>query len=298
MIDPSVKAFLRTKYSIRKFFSVFGGILIVLLLLLVATAQLESSWLREAALAFFGNFAANAAIFLVTYGFYVLVTPPGLRDAEVIPLRDVEISSQIVDLPENASDYWFWGRSGAFFRAKVLPRLNTLAHTERKHIHIRVVLPDPSNNDNSKRYMHLRQGLGEEAGEHTLTAEVVATIAQIAALSARNPYLRAEIGLSASIPVLRFDLSNSGALLTRDARHLPALLVNAGNPYFEMLRDAVESELNQSRRLSWKDGELSNFDAVDVLRHLDSISGLCAINEVAVQTAEKLLTSAEHRYEK
>jgi hypothetical protein len=144
MIDPSVRAVLRSRYSIRRFFIFFGILLFILLLLLwLITTYSPPNAFREASTNFLGNFAATVAIFLCTYGFYVFITSPELRNAEVIPLRNVEISDGIIDLPANASDYWFWGRTGSYFRTAVLPRLDSLARSERRRIRIRIVVPDP-----------------------------------------------------------------------------------------------------------------------------------------------------------
>jgi hypothetical protein len=242
MIDPSVRAVLRSRYSIRRFFVFFGFLLFVLLLLLsLITANSTSGALREASTNFLGNFAATVAIFLCTYGFYVFITSPELRNAEVIPLRNIEIGDEIIDLPENASDYWFWGRTGSYFRTAVLPRLDALARNERKRIRIRIIIPDPDREGNSELYMHFRKGLGEEADKNTLSANVVLTIASSVATVLRNPYLAVEIGLCATVPVIRYDVSNSGSLVTRDAKGLPAILTNSGNPFFEMFKDAVEN---------------------------------------------------------
>lgn len=129
MIDPSLRVVLRSRYTILRFFALFGLLLgAFLLLLFVITAYAPAgSPFRESATNFLGNFAATVAVFIAIYLFYVLITPPGLRDAEVVPLRDVEIGDGIINLPANASDYWFWGRSGSYFRSAVLPRLDDLA---------------------------------------------------------------------------------------------------------------------------------------------------------------------------
>jgi hypothetical protein len=298
MIDPSLKAVLRSKYSIRKFFVLFGGLLVLLLvILLLVTAAPCAIW-RSAALNFLGNFAATVAIFLVTYLFYVLVTSPGLRNASVIPLQDVEIGNEIVDLPAGASDYWFWGRSGSYFRSAVLPRLAELSRTERKHVKLRVVLPNPGINSNDSHYKHIKRGLGETASDDTLRANVIATIVSVVSACSRNPYLSAEIGLCGTVPVLRYDLSNNGALITRDAKHLPALLINSGNPYFEMFRDAVENELRQSLRISW-DAVVAGEVATDQLLSpalVSTIQHLPPVTDGARKEAEQLLKANTSRY--
>jgi hypothetical protein len=300
MIDPTIRAVLRSRYTIKRFFIAFGILLISLLLLILAieTYVPRGPAPREMLTNFLGNFAAAVAVFIVTYLFYINIIPSGLRDAEVIPLRDVEIGEGIVKLPESASDYWFWGRSGSYFRSAVLPLLDEQARRERRHIRIRVVIPDPNNGNNGTLYKNFKQGLRENADETTLAANVLATISSIALACSRNPYLKAEIGLCASVPVLRFDLSNHGALITRDARKLPAILTNSGNPYFEMFRDAVENELAQSRKVTWDSlpaGLPESADALDEI-FLATIKGLPDYDPTILESARNLLSSKADRY--
>jgi hypothetical protein len=298
MIDPSLRAVLRSRYTIRRFFLTFGLFLGAdLLLLISATAGLSPGWLRDSATIFLGTFAATLAVFLVTYAFYIFVTPPGLRNATVIPLGEAEIAEEIIDLPAHAADYWFWGRSGSYFRAEILPRLDNLARTERKHVHVRVLIPDPDRDGNSSLYKHIRQGLGEKADDNTLKANVIATIMAVAKAASRNPYLRADIALCATVPVIRYDMSNAGALLTRDAKELPAILVNSNNPYFEMFRDAVESEFAQSRRLSWDAGKiLVDDDGALTEASLTGVVGMPKYTDETIAIVRELLASGKHRY--
>ncbi|MEY2536521.1 MAG: hypothetical protein QOG67_261 [Verrucomicrobiota bacterium] len=298
MIDPSIRAFLRSKYSIRKFFAVFGLLLAVLLVLLVVTAVAPDGWLRDAGLSFLGNFAATVAIFLVTYLFYVLITPPGLRDAELIPLRDVEISDEIVDLPAKASDYWFWGRSGSYFRVAVLYRLAESARAERRHIHIRVLLPRPDLPGNAARYKEIKRSLGEEADDDTLAANVIATVVSVVSAASRNPYLKADVALCPTVPVIRYDMSTTAGLITRDAKDLPAILINAGNPYFEMFRDAVENELAQSQKVTWDGAAAAAIPTHELVsaEFLRTITGLPTASQRAIAAAEELLADPTHRY--
>ena len=278
----------------------YGFILVGLILSLwIVTSNLTSgSAAREISTNFFGNFAAAVAIFMVTYGFYLFVTPPGLRDAQVLPLRSAEIADEIFDLRTTASDYWFWGRSGSYLRSSVLPRLEEVARMERRRITVRIVVPNPDGPGNALRYATMKRGLGEAADERTLAANVMATVVAAATASARNPYLKVQIGLCPTVPVLRYDMSNTGALITRDARTLPAILVNAGNPYFEMFRDAVENELAQARQITWDAASpvFQQVGEISVAEALTAISGLAVSDSVILAAAAELLKSKAHRY--
>lgn len=295
MIDPSLRAVLRSRYTIRRFFVMFCLLLaglLVLLWLITALGPDHAAW-REASTNFLGNFAASVAAFLVVYGFYVYITPPGLRNAEVVPLRDVEIGDEIIRASEDISNYWFWGRSGNYFRSVVLPKLDEAARARRRRITVKVVLPDPCQAGSGELYRRLKVGLGEEADDNTLAANVLATVVATVQACRANPYLKAEIGLSRTVPVLRYDLSSAGGLVTRDAKKLPAILVNAHNPYFDMLQDAVENELAQSRLLSWDDTAAMPADADGFAPELlSSVRGLPIFTDEVVAAAREAISKA------
>lgn len=298
MIDPSLAAVLRSRYTIRRFFLVYLiALFSVIDLLFVATAHLsDNSALRAAATNFLGNFAAAIAIVILTYAFYVLITPPGLRNAELIPLRSAEITDQILDLRADASDYWFWGRSGSHLRQRVLPALDASSQEQRRHVRIRIVIPDYGRPENAIRYAGFRRGLGEDAGDQILAANVIATVAAIARVVMRNPYLEAEIGLCGSVPVLRYDISSTGALITRDARSLPAILANAGNDFYESFRDAVENEFAQAHKITWDASALRVVNLERVADVLPEIEGLSAVDPGVIEMAQQLLDNPKSRY--
>ena len=300
MFDPTISAVLRSNYTSRRFFLLYGLVLLATLLALWMTYSSlpAGALLREVLVQVLGNFAATVGIVICTYTFYLYVTPPGLRNANIIPLMSAEISDEIVNMSDDATDYWFLGRSGSYFRAKVLPKLEAAALKDHRHISVRIVLPNFDAQTNRITYLKIKQSLGEPARETTLAANVVATIAAAVVASARNNYLTIRIGLSATVPVLRHDISSKAALLTRDAKGLPAVLVNAGNPYFEMFRDVVENELAQSIEITWDRQAAPFFNAgtVSLQDILSAVHGLPPIDDTILAEAEPLLTAKPHRY--
>jgi hypothetical protein len=177
VIDASTANLLRSKYVIRKFFLIFSLLLIsiILLLWIIATKLPSDSSFRDVCIAFLGNLAAAVAIFILTYAFYLYVTPPGLRNSAIIPLPSAEIAEGMASIQTDALNYWFWGRGGSFLRTRTLPKLGELARQERRHITIKIVIPDPKE-CNSVTYMNIKKALGESADLNTLSANIVATI--------------------------------------------------------------------------------------------------------------------------
>ena len=299
MIDPSVRTVLQSRYAIREFFSIYSALLIgIILLLIVITEHGVGNKIAEALSNFLGNFAATVAIFIITYGFFIYVTPVELRNAVLIPLGDGEIAKEILNLQQKVSDYWFWGRSGSYFRSIVLKELDASSLKDRRHIKIRIVLPDPDIEANRLHYMKIKRSLNEPADKDTLSAHVLATIWSAVMLDIRNPFLNVDIALSRSVPVIRYDVSSVGGLMTRDARNLPAILVNSANPIFEMFKDAVENELSQGRNIDWDESDFPDLAHVGVISdvHLARIQNVPRFSPQVVESANEILQKQEHRY--
>jgi hypothetical protein len=190
MIDPTLSAVLRSRYIIRRFFITYTiDFLFTLILFFMIMTFLPGNFLTDVLLSFLTTLSATIALFIMTYGFYIYVTPPGLRNAQVIPLLSGEILEEIVDLPKDTANYWFWGRSGSYFRSSVLLRLDKISSHQRRHITMRIVLPDPSKDDNSTIYRKIKESLKESADDMTLLVSVTSTILHVSYLTSRNPYL-------------------------------------------------------------------------------------------------------------
>jgi hypothetical protein len=103
---------LRSRYTIRRFFALFGAIASVSMLLTWLVSQQLASYptLQLAATNTFSTLTATVVVLIATYGFYIFITPPGLREANILPLRSAEIAGEIIDLNKDVSDYWFFGR--------------------------------------------------------------------------------------------------------------------------------------------------------------------------------------------
>jgi hypothetical protein len=220
-----------------------------------------------------------------------------LRNAQLIPIHSAEIYESIFDLRTDTNEYWFWGRSGTYFRASVLKELDDSSRMRRSHVTINLLLPE-INDENSRQYRQIKRGLGEEADLRTLPASIVATIADTVKRVSLNPYLNARIALCSNVPSLRYDISTAAALITRDARHLPAILCNSGNPYYEMFRDAVLNEMNQSKPVSWDADNISENAELSLDDLLEQIVGIEDIESEVISVAKGYMDDPKHRYER
>jgi hypothetical protein len=139
------------------------------------------------------------------------------------------------------------------------------------------------------------QGLGEQADRHTLPAAVVATVLDAAKRAVENPYLEVEIGMAPTLPVVRFDVSDNGAVITSDAKSLPGIFCGPASPYREMFRSIIDNELRQSTRITWE----PDLDVTDISNATDlarAFGGLPTVDDEVLARAKDMIGHPRHRY--
>lgn len=255
MIDPSVTAVLRTKYTIRQFYTVFSIIFFISSGLSVALSLGDFVPQAQAILAsFFGSLSGTILTVMAIYGVWIFVTPPEIRHAVILPLRPKEISEFLEQIRTNSTQYVFWGRSGTSFRQNVLPTLDNRARSLRQSQSIKVVMPNPAAPSISSNYATMINGLGENANDKTLLVSVVAMALDLAIRSSENVDLRVEMCLCPTLPVVRMDISDQGAVITRDAKSLPGIYCGPGSQHLDMYRTMAENEFRQGKPITWTQG--------------------------------------------
>lgn len=296
MIDPSVAGLLRTKYTIRVFyFSALALLVCTGAAAYVLSIEQPQGVFSQILLSALTSLAGSIIVVMFVYGVWIILTPPELRNAIVEPVRAGEVGEIIDGLTKGAKEYWFFGRSGNYFRAVVLPRLDEESRRARRSAHIRVVIPNAWRGANSTTYATRISQLGEKADDNTLPISVLATILAAIEKTSANPELLIEIGLTPTVPVVRFDLSDRGAILTRDEKSLPAVFCNNGNPFFDMFRSIVDNELLLSNRVSWAPRtKLSDLKSPTDIA--DAIKGLPPIDQFILDEALELVKTQKHRY--
>jgi hypothetical protein len=141
MLDPAVQGVIRSRHTIRRFYGLTTGVLVITIAMLIVLADFFGlDWRREAAVSILAHVAATLVLLMVVYGVWLVATPRELWTAKVSVLRSREIAESIDLLVSGASDYWFMGRSGNYFRAEVLPRLDKESRKARRVSRIRIVL--------------------------------------------------------------------------------------------------------------------------------------------------------------
>lgn len=170
---------------------------------------------------------------------------------------------RISSLPIGAQEYMFWGRSGSFFRADQLRKMNSESEKGKKDILIKVVLPDPNNQKLVHLYGRMMNSIGENTGTYDLLSHVIATCIAGAIYESQNRRLKLEIFISNILPTYRIDLSNNGLILTQDDKKKSAIFFDADTEFYDLFRSNVLTECEMSKKLDW---DKSIFEGLDILQ--------------------------------
>lgn len=262
---------LSSPYARKRFF--WGFVLLGLLctggIWLFSSIIPQNTW-TEVAKDVLTNILASIVVIVAFYFLYFhFIGPnPGLR--EMVPLRSQDIQTKLASLTKSARYYYFWGRSGSYFRSTPLIKLAEQARSEKAFTSIHVVLPDPSEPRLIKAYGDILKSLGEDNEGNKLLANVLATSTMCAIIGANNKYVQIKVYYSKFLPAFRVDMSDKGAVLTQDDPAKQGLFFEGGSEFHEMFRTTVTNEMLLSREVAWPVETFENLE-------LDGSSSTAAI---------------------
>lgn len=239
---------LNSPYARRWF---WGAFLLLAGICLLLVYFINGSITKEITTSFLIEVATGSLIILGFYFLYFHLIGPNTAAHEVNVTRPNDIKKQMEALPLGVSKYMFWGRSGGYFRAEPLLKLDEQARKNKHRIKVEVLLPDPGEARLVESYRGILKSLDEDIGENPLLQNVLATSMACAILESNNMYLEINIHLSRFLPAFRVDLSDNGAILTQDDPNKSALYFKFGSEFFEMFRNTMINERDISREIKW-----------------------------------------------
>lgn len=287
---------LTSKYARRRFFWFFVALVVLCLVIIYVTGDLEKGLVTSIAV----EIISGSLIILAFYFLYVyfIGASSGLREVAVV--RPHDIRYEMLKLPKDVRNYMFWGRSGSFFRSYPLLELDKQAKAHGHNVTVEVLLPNPEEECLVNSYRSILQTLGEDDGENPLLPQVIATCLACAIVSANNRHIDIRIHLSRFLPGFRLDLSDNGAILTQDLKSRPALYFRRNSDFYEMFRNTMLSERDVSTEVQWDKG---------LFRGLGLVKGSCTETTlkafgIKIPTSHdfqldvaKLVSERPHRYQ-
>jgi hypothetical protein len=252
---------LSRRYAARWIF----GLIAIVLVLLFATrfAVLPRIWPPREPLGPFDSTWANAALegidaavsTLLTVGltgaFLFLLVPKDVRDGRVVTVHPKDIDAELKATVPESREYFFRGRSARYFRSTILPLIEAGSRGTSATRVVWLLMPDPRDEPLMESYARYRNAAAFRGRAADWTAwdiqkEIVAAVVAFAAKSRSNPHLEFHIGLSRSFSILRVNMTDATAVLTRDDPKLPAFKAARGTVFYDSYREDIRLSIRQA----------------------------------------------------
>jgi len=212
-------------------------------------------------------------------------TKRALEETAVVRVIPGAQVAQVLEEARRDTDRWFFkGGTGTYIRAKTLPECVATARRERRTLLFRLEIIDPTNVTVCEDYARHRRSVsdGPDATGETWTTERTRKEAYATILAAcwhkqRFGMLDIDIGLSRTMTTLRYDLSASRVVVTRDDPRGEALVVDAGKFYYGWVSAELQTSLEQARRVPVEQARLAPLDdepTAEEVRKLFDVIGI------------------------
>jgi hypothetical protein len=212
-------------------------------------------------------------------------TKRALEETSVVRVISGAQVAQVLEEARRSTDRWFFkGGTGTYIRAKTLPECVAAARRERRTLLFRLEIIDPTGVGVCEDYARHRRSVAEgpdATGEpwtlERTRKEAYATILAACWHKQRFGMLDIDIGLSRTMTTLRYDLSASRVVVTRDDPRGEALVVDSGKFYYGWVSAELQTSLEQARRVPVEQARLAPLDdepTVEEVRKLFDVIGI------------------------
>ncbi|MBT2209913.1 MULTISPECIES: hypothetical protein [Actinomadura] len=193
--------------------------------------------------------------------------------------------AQVLEEARRDTDRWiFKGGTGTYIRAKTLPETVAAARRDGRTLLFRLEIIDPTDVEVCEAYARHRRssadgpdGTGEPWTLERTRKEAYATILAACWHKQRFGMLDIDIGLARTMTTLRYDLSSSLIVVTRDNPRGQALVVDSTKFYYSWLSAELLTSLDQARRVPVEQARLAPLDdepTVEEVRRLFEVIGI------------------------
>jgi hypothetical protein len=162
-----------------------------------------------------------------------------LEDISSLPAHKIHAS--LIDPLTTTVNYWFRGRSGRFFRQRVLPALVDAAARNASKRYAHLLLPDPNTQTLLERYADYRNSLHfEQQGKWTarrVQVEVLATVLAAAEQCAQNQFFVPTIAVGQDFALFRIDMSDEQMVMTREDPTWPGIICTHKSKFYSSYQD-------------------------------------------------------------
>lgn len=168
------------------------------------------------------------AVFIGLFIFYIEIPESEKKHSIIEPNR----LNELFPKSRMETDFWYFsGGTGRFTRAETIPEISKISQARNEHRTIKILLIDPRDSALCKSYASFRKSLKSNKESKTdwsesyVRNEIIATICCSAIYKNLNPLLEISIYLKKTFSTLRIDLSKPFAIVTKEDKKEPALLI-------------------------------------------------------------------------
>ena len=163
-----------------------------------------------------------------------------------------QLKHELEEARRRTDRWWFKGGTGTYLRAMTLPECVRNAHREQHDRSIQVEIIDPTNEALCEYYARFRHSRPDLSGEpwtrQRARNEAYATILAACWYLERYTILRLELGLSATVPTFRWDLSSRGVFMTQEHSG-PHVMFTAPSPHYDLYTRELRFSFRQAREV-------------------------------------------------
>ena len=176
--------------------------------------------------------------------------PPPPRPAIVENVAAHEIGKLLESALTDTKRWWFDGSTGRFQRATTLREMSRWARQDGTSREVTIVLLDPQDESLCLSYANYRRGLASGKGRDwtvdSVRRDIYATLLAAQTYHEKEP-LTVTVALKQRMSILRYDLSDSRLVITKEGRNDPAIACPAGSFHYEAYLEDLRWGLKQAR---------------------------------------------------
>jgi len=201
-------------------------------------------------------------------------------NAMVRSISAAELRRRLEQERRSTDQWYFRGGTGTYIRAATLPGCINHARDERRRLRVRLEIIDPTNEAVCASYARFRQSFAGDQRSWTVERtrhESYATIVAACWHRQRYDLLDIRIGLSQSMPTLRWDMSEHCLFITNEHRRAEILLVERGRPLYDYIATELDRSCEQARQVPLEQARtlwLSDEPTVEEVQRLFSVLGM------------------------
>ncbi len=193
-------------------------------------------------------------------------------------LHGNEVSEAFAQARRNTDRWVFKGGTGTYVRAVTLPECVDIARREKRTLHVQLEIIDPTDEQVCQLYADYRRSLSpgpDSTGElwtlDRTRKESFATILASCWYRQRFTFLTIAVGLSPIMSTFRWDMSSACLVITQEDPGRPAMVIDAGKPYYRSYSQELLASLEQAKQVPItlaRDVPLGDEPTVDEARKL------------------------------